>query len=48
MYQTKGCRRIIDLIAKDYPEMVVIFRGRDEDDIKIINRLIDVIEKVVK
>ncbi|MCK4443647.1 MAG: hypothetical protein KAW09_03825 [Thermoplasmata archaeon] len=34
----------LDFITKEHPEMASFYKGRDSEDIKVINRLIDVIE----
>ena len=41
-------KTLLKYIQENYPEMITSYKGRDVEDIKIINRLIDVIQIGVK
>lgn len=40
-------RTLIQYIQKTYPTMISLYNQRDKEDVKIINRLLDIIDKKV-
>ncbi|MCK4785945.1 MAG: hypothetical protein KAV87_19470 [Desulfobacteraceae bacterium] len=41
----RHAKQLLDFMTREYPEMVTIYRGRDKEDIKIVHRLLDIVEK---
>jgi len=39
---------LIQYIQKRYPTMISLYNTRDKEDVKIINRLLDIINKQIK